>query len=1534
MSGLLGVALFLFGIGAKAQVDVTATAGTLSQSYTTLGAAFTAINAGTHQGVITIGISGNTTESATASLNSGAVAPASWTSMSIAPTGGARVITGNIVGAIVKLNGADNVTIDGRIAGSGRNLTISNSNTSGSTAAIWLASVAAGNGCTGNTIRNLEIACGATQNTSTNSTFGIIMCGTSISTTTNGVDNDNNTFQENRIIRCRYGITTRGTTTNLNESPQVLNNIVGPTAFGADEIGKVGIFMQADNNAIVRGNTVQFVGGDFANTSGGADRVGIGIGQESWSTAPSTLTSTNYTVDRNVIHDVVEERTFSAVGLLLGTTNGGSATNNVVCSNMIYNVRANGTSGDQTVGLGISGGHSDQVVYNSIRLSGDVDPNPSASATTNYGSGIRIANTNGTTHLNLTLKNNIVYMDLSSSSTSAVRYYAISGPANSYAFGTGGENNNDLYYNPSNPQCLTGGLGTSSGNTLTTQFTTLANWQGAYTVAQDANSIQVDPGFVSSTDLHINSGSTAVNNLGTPVGCTTDFDGDTRSGSTPDIGADEYAPVTCTGTPNVPTAAFTGGASTCNGSTKGMSATGATVGAGISYQWEVSTIGGGLGFSNVVGGTGATSTSYTSGSLSTGTYYFRLRTNCSFTTPPADVSYSNEILLTVYAIPTASATNNGPACAGGTVDLDGTTDIGTSYTWSGPNGFASTSEDPSVSPIVAASAGIYTFTASANGCTSTPATTTVSVNPLIYSSGATASPTTICSGSTSNLSIVAGTTSAYTVSSATFGLLSGTGTTAVTGDDAAGTAITMPFAFDYFGTAYTSVIPYSNGWIQLGTSSGSTSSYSVTIPTAGAPETIIAGLKDDLNVTGGGTCTYFTVGSSPNRVFVVYWNGVKFYNSASNNGNATFQIQLFEKDMHIEVHIADATDPVASAKTVGIEDQTGTVGYTPTGRNNVTFSVAPGTPEAWAFYPSGGTLSYSWSPSGDVVSPGSASTATNALFASTPFTVIVSDGTCSISSNVTVNVNAAITSASITGTVEYCAGGSTTLTAVPADGVPTYTYLWSPNGETTASIVVSAPGNYSCQVGDACSGSVNTGTATVIEKPVPTATAGSNSPVCTGDAINLSGATDIGTAFSWTGPGGYTSSSQNPTIGSAALTDAGTYTFTASLNGCTSLPSNTSVSVNPSPTNVTANASATTVCAGSQVDLTSSADPVNVTVLSQNFNSAPAGWTTVNNSTGGTPANTAWTLRPNAYNTGGTWGAVLSSNDASQFYLSNSDAGGSGISGTTFLISPVIDLSSYSAVSLGFWHYYRDLGTNDTARVQISTNGGASWTDVQVFTATTGLPATFANATINLNAYAGQSNVTLRFRYRFGWDYGWAVDNVTVTAAQNLSYSWVSAPVYYTSNVQNPTGVTVASVPTTFTVTASTGLCSTDANVVVNADLTDTDGDLIPDCEDSCPTLAGEIGDACNDGNPNTVLDVIDGTCTCVGQACTTDLDIIFQPDGVSDIGWELRQQGTDILVQSGNGVYPASPGYSLATCLPDGCFYLVVTDDGGDGIT
>ena len=330
-------------------VNVTATAGTLNASYATLKGAFDAINAGTHQGDITIDMVGNTVETASAALNNSGAGAALYTSVLVRPIGGARTITGSIVGAVIKLNGADNVTIDGRIGGVGRNLTVSNSSTATATAAIWLASVVAGNGASNNVIRNLEIAAGQTANTGTNVTMGVYMGGTTISlTSTDGNDNDSNSFIANRITRCRIGLATRGVTTNNNTGLVITDNIVGPTEFGPDEIGATGIFLQADTGAVISGNTVQFVGGALANTTAGADRCGICVGSAAWTaTASTTITSGDYTVTKNIIHDVVEERTFSAIGIQLATTRGGMPTNNLVANNFIYNLRANGTAGDQ-----------------------------------------------------------------------------------------------------------------------------------------------------------------------------------------------------------------------------------------------------------------------------------------------------------------------------------------------------------------------------------------------------------------------------------------------------------------------------------------------------------------------------------------------------------------------------------------------------------------------------------------------------------------------------------------------------------------------------------------------------------------------------------------------------------------------------------------------------------------------------------------------------------------------------------------------------------------------------------------------------------------------------------------------------------------------------------------------------------------------------------------------------------------------------------------------------------------------------------
>jgi pectin methylesterase-like acyl-CoA thioesterase len=65
----------------------------------------------------------------------------------------------------------------------------------------------------------------------------------------------------------------------------------------------------------------------------------------------------------------------------------------------------------------------------------------------------------------------------------------------------------------------------------------LATWQSE--TGRDANSLQADPRYVSSTDLHLFN--MELDNKGTPIArVTTDIDGEPRDVTTPDIGADEF----------------------------------------------------------------------------------------------------------------------------------------------------------------------------------------------------------------------------------------------------------------------------------------------------------------------------------------------------------------------------------------------------------------------------------------------------------------------------------------------------------------------------------------------------------------------------------------------------------------------------------------------------------------------------------------------------------------------------------------------------------------------------------------------------------------------------------------------------------------------------------------------------------------------------------------------------------------------------------------------------------------------------------
>jgi hypothetical protein len=73
------------------------------------------------------------------------------------------------------------------------------------------------------------------------------------------------------------------------------------------------------------------------------------------------------------------------------------------------------------------------------------------------------------------------------------------------------------------------------------------------------------------------------------------------------------------------------------------------------------------------------------------------------------------------------ASNNSPVNRGQTLQLFASTVSGATYSWTGPNGFTSNVQNPVISNVTAAAAGIYSVTVTAGGCTSIAATTPVSV---------------------------------------------------------------------------------------------------------------------------------------------------------------------------------------------------------------------------------------------------------------------------------------------------------------------------------------------------------------------------------------------------------------------------------------------------------------------------------------------------------------------------------------------------------------------------------------------------------------------------------------------------------------------------------------------------------------------------------------------------------------------------------------------------------------------------------------
>lgn len=128
-----------------------------------------------------------------------------------------------------------------------------------------------------------------------------------------------------------------------------------------------------------------------------------------------------------------------------------------------------------------------------------------------------------------------------------------------------------------------------------------------------------------------------------------------------------------------------------------------------------------------------------------GEYIITALSDAGCTTPIADTQ-----TIIVYPIPNATAgTSTAVICAGDDILLTSATSTGT-YSWTGPNSFSSSNEDPTISNATVAASGTYSLTITENGCTSQPSTVDVTVNPVPVVT--TNSNSTICLGTPVTLS--------------------------------------------------------------------------------------------------------------------------------------------------------------------------------------------------------------------------------------------------------------------------------------------------------------------------------------------------------------------------------------------------------------------------------------------------------------------------------------------------------------------------------------------------------------------------------------------------------------------------------------------------------------------------------------------------------------------------------------------------------------------------------------------------------------
>ena len=491
---------------------------------------------------------------------------------------------------------------------------------------------------------------------------------------------------------------------------------------------------------------------------------------------------------------------------------------------------------------------------------------------------------------------------------------------------------------------------------------------------------------------------------------------------------------------------------------------------------------------------------------------------------------------TVYASPTVSSiSNTSPICAGGVVTLNATSATATNYSWTGPNSFASTAQNPTATPTLT---GTYSLTVSNPGCSPlTVSTTIATVNLAPASTGATNNGP-ICATGTATLTANSSNATAWLW----------------TGSDATTSTLQNPTVSPTVTTTYTLTL-------SAGPASGCNPGipYITTVSVNTTPSSTGATNNGPICATGTATLT-----ANSSNATAWLWVG-------SDASTSTLQNPVVTPTVTTTYSLTVSAAPSGCQPTT-VYPTTVTVNATPTSTgatNNgpicatgtATLTANSSNATAWLWTGSDASTSTLQNPT---VSP--SGTTTYSLTVSAP------GSGCQPTTNypTTVSVNPTPSSTGATNNGPICVGGS----AILADHSSNATaWLWV--GSDASSTTVQSPTvsptvttTYTLTVSAAPSGcQPATPYVTVVSvNLVPTSTGATNSgPICATGTATLTANSSNATAWLWTGSDASSTTIQNPVVSPTTTT---TYTLTVSSvgNGCQpTTPYVTVLSVNPTP---------------------------------------------------------------------------------------------------------------------------------------------------------------------------------------------------------------------------------------------------------------------------------------------------------------------------------------------------------------------------------